>query len=307
MPGPNSHFFLGDALLNSYENFTKENISFRQAFNLGCQGPDIFFYNKKLYIFGNNFHRKHISEPIKHMYEFANLQNDNIKELLQCYIKGYLTHHSFDSVAHPYIFFVQFKELERRQLSDNFSPFLHRYIEALIDITLARFFLKDKIKDFRPFKCIETSNEVKIEISKMYSYVFNKMYEMNTPIKKILFCFNIFELSMKFIYSPLGIKKAIVKQIEHLFRIPHLYSPLFFSLKEENLIDIMNEGKNSWHNPLIEEIKLNKTFYELFNDAIIRAKEEIKLFNNSKYNFNAFEITKGICMDTGLKVDIEIN
>lgn len=306
MPGPNAHYFLGDAILKSVENFTKEVLSFRQAFNIGCQGPDVFFYNKKLYLFGDNFHRKHISEPIEHMYYYANSQNAHIKELLYCYIKGYLTHHSFDSTAHPYIFFVQFKELQRRQLSDKFVPFLHRDIEALIDISLARHFLKDNIKEFNPHKHIKSSKEVKHQIAKMYSFVFEQMYEMSISEKKIILCLNTFELAMSLIYSPLGIKKGIVKQLEHIFRIPNLYSPLFITSKLKDTIDVMNEGKNSWHNPLIEDTKYNKTFYELIDDAMIRAKEEIELFDNSNSNFNAFAITKGICMDTGIEVDIEI-
>ncbi len=307
MPGPNSHYFFGDLFLNSFKNFTNENISFRQAFNLGCQGPDIFFYSKKLFLFGNNFHRKHISEPIEHMNNYANLQNAQIKELLHCYIKGYLTHHSFDSVAHPYIFFVQFKELKTRQLSDKFNPFLHRDIEALIDVMLARHFLKDNFKEFVPHKYIKCSKQIKTEIAKMYSYVIYQMYEMSISEKKIIVCLNTFELAMKLIFSPKGIKKNIIRFIEHIFRIPHYFSPLFITLKKKDAIDIMNNSKKSWHNPLIEDIKFNKTFYELLDDAIIRATREIELFENSKDNFNAFEITKGLCMDTGMQVEIEIN
>ena len=83
--------------------------------NIGSQGPDpLFFYfcglknypNTKLICeYGNVLHKMNPTSTLIYFYNYALKQNSDDKNILLNYLKGFISHYSLDSTAHPYIFY----------------------------------------------------------------------------------------------------------------------------------------------------------------------------------------------------------
>lgn len=306
MPGYITHYLLGEKLLKENEDFTKGDVSLRQAFLLGCQGPDIFLYKKSLIKTSNDIHLSRINAPIKYMTEYALKQNDGTKELLLAYIKGYLTHFSLDSVAHPFVYCQQYHEKEQQGLDDSYENFLHRRLEGAIDIVMARFVLEMQAITFKPYKALNAKKEVKTEIAKMYEYALSKVFNISFKAKEIAGCFTRQRMAAQVVYSPYGIKKTLIAAFETLLRKKHEYSVMCYTLLDFSNIDVMNEGKKEWANPFDKSVKSDYSFYELYDLAFHKAVSLFEKFNKLDLNsFKAMELTDGLSFETGLAADIE--
>jgi hypothetical protein len=295
MPASLTHHFLGQEVLKKCPFINNVN-----AFDLGCQGPDLFFYGFSLYKIGSEFHKTLIDKPLTLMLKYCNMQNEDTQELLFSYICGYITHHSTDSTTHPFIFYLQAVLQEQRQLTGKYSFSLHREIETEIDIIVARRYLKEKIYRFKPYKCFETGEVVKNEVSKMYSFVLSELYEKFYSFKEIRRCFNRFGLAMRLAYSPYGFKKHFVAFFETLFRTSNNYSALFYTLKQKNSTDVINEQKNEWFNPFCKAHRSFASFFELYESALLLAVKRIE--HLKKDRLMPTDLLDNINMDTGLKI-----
>jgi hypothetical protein len=306
MPAYITHYLLGEKLLKENGDFTKGDLSLRQAFLLGCQGADIFLYQKNLIKIANDIHKSRINAPIKYMTEYALIQNDSIKELLLCYINGYLTHFSLDSTAHPFVFCQQYHEKAQLGLDDSYDIFLHRRFEGAIDIIMARFVLEMGAISFKPYKALDASKYVKAEIAKMYKYVLLKVFNKEFAAKEIQSCFARQRMAAQMVYSPYGIKKTLITAFETIFRKKHEYSVLCYTLLDFINIDVMNEEKKEWVNPFDKGVKSDLSFYELYDLAFHKAISLIDKLNNMNLEtMKAIELTEGIGFDTGLFADSE--
>lgn len=306
MPGYITHYLLGEKLLKENEDFTKGDLSLRQAFLLGCQGPDIFLYKKSLAKTSNDIHLSRINAPIKYMTEYALKQNDSIKEFLLCYIMGYFTHFSLDSIAHPFVYCQQYHEKEQQGLNDSYENFLHRRIEGAIDIVMARFVLEMEAITFKPYKGLNAKKEVKTEIAKMYEYALSKVFNSEFNAKEIGSCFTRQRMAAQVVYSPYGIKKGLISAFETIMRKKHEYSVMCYTLLDFSNIDVMNEGKKEWANPFDKSVKSDYSFYELYDLAFFKAVLLFEKFNQFDLSiFKAIELTDGLSFETGLTADKE--
>ena len=139
MPTTYAHYRFGDHAYKLTDEKTQEIINkYRDLFNIGVHGPDIFFYyncvkRNKVNDFGYDLHMHSMKEVLER-FKPHYLKAEN-KEATLSYILGFLAHFTFDSYAHSYI--------EIKEEKDKVS---HGRLEAQLD----RFYL---IKDgFNPNK-----------------------------------------------------------------------------------------------------------------------------------------------------------
>ncbi len=108
MPALYAHYHFGNAALEDLSSDLKELINtHRELFDIGVQGPDIFFYyhplkNNPVARYGNQMHDAKAAAffaPLK------NILSENIKDAaaISAYLLGFTCHYAFDTLAHPYI------------------------------------------------------------------------------------------------------------------------------------------------------------------------------------------------------------
>ena len=117
MPGFLTHYLFGKQLLKhpNMEHcspmFINAITKHRNVYNLGLQGPDLFFYylpcnldkNKKL---GNIMHVSHIGDYFSYCVNYLNSITDiRTRDIFTAYLAGAIGHYTLDCTAHPFIYF----------------------------------------------------------------------------------------------------------------------------------------------------------------------------------------------------------
>ncbi len=129
MPAAYAHLYFGnraEKLLPS--EFALAVNNYRDLYNIGLHGPDIFFYYKPFkscYInrFGNEMHyisAKEFFHPVREIY----LESKN-KDATLSYALGFLCHYALDSMCHSYIENkIKVSEIGHIELENEFDKYL---------------------------------------------------------------------------------------------------------------------------------------------------------------------------------------
>lgn len=111
MPGLIAHYICGLRALRAMPQEAAEAIGrHRRLYNIGCQGPDIFFYHgpasvsREVREIGARMHRTNVRSFMRNMAEgLAALQKPE-REAAFAYASGYLAHYALDCAAHPFVY-----------------------------------------------------------------------------------------------------------------------------------------------------------------------------------------------------------
>ena len=145
MPGIITHYICGQAAQHAAEPEALKMIRpYQHLYNLGTQGPDVFFYyfpgllKKHMRDLGLLMHKRCFGAFIGEMASFMldeNLPKD-IQSVLFSYTSGFLTHYAMDVSAHPYVYF----KTGTRQKGDRARAIKysvnHRRFENAIDLLM---------------------------------------------------------------------------------------------------------------------------------------------------------------------------
>ena len=111
MPGFTTHYILGMKAFNDLpSNPLKHIISkYRWLYQLGLQGPDMFFYNipilrhRDYRNVGSYMHEHHVNLFFDvYLKQIAQIHSKQQREQAVAYFCGYLCHYIGDSICHPY-------------------------------------------------------------------------------------------------------------------------------------------------------------------------------------------------------------
>lgn len=191
MPDTYAHYTFGQKVLANLDkdtkNFVLENID---IFNIGLQGPDIFFYYKPFFINRvNSVGYKLHNEPASIFFKRAKaiIKSSSKIDSAKSYIAGFICHFILDSECHPII----------NHLTDNFENYSHSEIETEfyrllleednhdpINYRVAEHLtINEKVSEqialFFPQKTINGQNVIKsVEAMKMYSVLMEELSQI---------------------------------------------------------------------------------------------------------------------------------
>ena len=271
MPGFTTHYLFG---LNTYKRLAcaplKQIIrKHHQAYSLGLQGPDLFFYFLPSYaIHKNNIgavaHTEKTNLFLRHLLLSRKLfQTRQEQEIAEAYIAGFLGHYTLDTHCHPYVYWkTEFKEKNSQYHGR------HMGLETEIDTKLLQFYKHLPPSAFRQDSTIALSMLQKRTITKILHYVYHGAYPelgilpitMRTSIRSI-------QMGTKFVHDPSGKKKAVIETLEKLF----LGHPLFSTLIPSSTISIhtdpLNLSHQQWKNPWDDSLVSRDSFFDLMHGA----------------------------------------
>ena len=257
---------------------------YRALYDLGCNGPDFFFYyhilpwqsktNKEaIHHLGSLLHQRKINDFFECLFNAVKQDPSSINYI---YTIGYFAHYFLDRKAHPYIFYFS-GVVDESNPSTFIYKYWHKRFEVAIDENMLIEKEKTTIKQFHPARIIRAKE---IPLDSLYSFL-QPLYQktFNYQIGKEDFNDSIiqFEQDLKLLYSKKKWKKKIMLKVEKIFNIDPLVSTAMYSIEKEN-IDFLNLEKKIWYDPCTKEIR-NESFLELYDQALDEYIEFVEKFD----------------------------
>ncbi len=147
MPNLYAHYLTATRSLGLIENTELGALltRHRQAYNLGAQGPDIFFYYRawpwtpgpRLVTLGNRLHKENVADFYRASLAFIHTAPDAQQRILTAYLCGYAHHHALDARAHPYVIYKSGDFTLPGAAGQRYGQ-AHRRLEATIDACLLK-------------------------------------------------------------------------------------------------------------------------------------------------------------------------
>lgn len=109
MPAYLTHRAAGERVLEQLDSNMVPN---RNAYLLGCQGPDILYFRnyypwrsaKETLRLGIDMHDKYVRALFNKAFEFVRTYGKEDKDELTSYFLGFITHYAIDKNAHPFVY-----------------------------------------------------------------------------------------------------------------------------------------------------------------------------------------------------------
>lgn len=276
MPGFASHYLFGqESLSHLKEDREFHTLSLHpHAFNLGLQGPDVFYYYLPAWLLYDKNIASHIHGEASLQFFIAMLDARNKlskhsnRVIADAYICGFLGHYTLDTYCHPYIF-ARTHHLQNKDRNGGLYDFgRHVFLETGIDQEMISHFLHCKPTDFRPGDTIALSPKERRVIAKVLAFAIAKVYpDAAMPKWQIRGACRAMKIESRLMHDPSGIKKRIVRRLETIFVKVPVISPMLPSDTVYAYKDPCNYRHKLWHNPWNPEIDHTESIYDLFTIA----------------------------------------
>ena len=286
MPGFRTHYLFGWKALSQFVPNPKEDFLDKHpaAFQIGLQGPDVFFEDPFQYLFhkeniGIRMHGEGTMDFFSNLIDARNhLLSKNDRSIADAYIAGYIGHYTLDTVMHPYINY-RTKSTENKGKT-TYLYGIHVLLESDIDKALLRHFLH-----LRPsqFSCAETiaisPNEASV-LSCLLAKAIHKTYPGSRENAfSIRFSLRWMRFMMGLTHDRWGIRKKIVRRLDEvLFRHAFL-STVIVTDDCHTYPDPCNLRHRTWCNPDEPSLTSQKDFYELFAEAEVAFIQRIHMYS----------------------------
>ncbi|WP_018248415.1 zinc dependent phospholipase C family protein [Orenia marismortui] len=210
MPDFWSHIIGGELILKQLEDHTLKRIiqDNKKIFNLGCQGPDLFFYNdfwpwikeKRGPEIATKLHQKNIKSLfIESINYLKNNRTHKDFSFLLSYFAGFLAHYTVDKMTHPFVFA---KQKNSKQ---------HKLLEINLDTYLVKDIWNKKAYNLSPTSRINLGKNLPAILIDYYIHILDRSHNHSTKNKVINDSYRDLKKVLNIFYSPYKIKKIAFK------------------------------------------------------------------------------------------------
>lgn len=285
MPALLTHYLCGNAVLKLIEdeNIRSSIIKHRNVFNLGTQGPDVFFYyrawpwtnNEGIPELGNRMHEEKTGEFIWEALQYI-IRSDKVhRSILTAYMCGYLCHYALDCHTHPYIFY---RTGFVRRGEENTSKYTcyHRMFETALDVLMLKRELNKKPSGFKSYKQIQIQKEAAADIGDMYSKILKKVYSVDLSAE--LVCRAVADIAeiAAVLRDKTSMKKMLLSRLEKSLGKQPMFSSMILPLEINDDLDYLNTSHFTWHLPWDNSAALTSSFTEGFEAAAAESKKLVE-------------------------------
>ncbi len=298
MPSHIAHMLFGrDAIRHSNDKILNKIIEKHpNIFNLGCQGPDIFYHNKRTKPSGIKFgillhHERYgrfVSNYLRILGESVCLPRNhtlgdfNLEKSFS-FILGFITHAILDRRAHPFIsFFAGWVDPSRPETKKYFM--CHAFFERIIDVLLLKEKLNINIKEFDFFSRIYCGNSFPKHEKEIFFRALKHTFPETVSKEDITRIENAYIDSMRYydISNPIFPKlKMELERYDFDREVKLRRLALLHPLNLDEEIDFLNTNHTTWSHPCDSHDTSNKSFDELYNAAIKDTTGTLKLISKT--------------------------
>lgn len=274
MPGFRTHYLFGKTADDEYhlnQHYPAIKVH-PHAYQLGQQGPDIFFYYIPSIFFypkniGTVMHNRDVMSFFAALFEArSSILSGHSRQIADAYIMGFIGHYTLDVTAHPYI---QYRT-KKTKLTDRpkFAHGNHVFLETDIDVALQQHYLHLPPSDFKAESTIVLSRQELSVISRLLARAIKNTYpDLAVPAWQIRLAIKSTYLITAFCFDPHGQKKKWMRFIDQRLFHHAFYSPIIANDNFNAFRDPLNLRHLQWVNPWDERLSSKKDFYELLDDA----------------------------------------
>ena len=289
MPGFITHLSFGEQSISFMESNDAKSIINRHmtVFNLGLQGPDIFFYHIPAYIFykkniGNVMHRDRVMLFFDFLFDARNsFEDSHSRRICDAYILGFIGHYSLDIVCHPYIYYKS-EHFENLKVSGIYDFGRHVSLETDIDHIVLNHYKNIKPSEFDYAASVCPSENEKRVIKELLHIAINKAYpEYKVKAGTIKNAIKSFIKLNHMMHDPSGKKKRKLRKFEQMFFKCSFISSMIPSDSIIKYKDPCNESHTDWFNLWNPSIIHNQSVFDLINNAMPNYIERVNLYMKS--------------------------
>lgn len=276
MPGFTTHYLFGTDACHrlSAPGLRRDLCKNHQAFALGLQGPDLFFYYFPGYLkeangLGQLVHNKDtqafFSYLMESRYLFAKVYPS--EAAADAYICGFLGHYTLDCSLHPYVYaFTNYRPEFPQKSTEYFGQ--HAYLETELDKLLLWQKKKLPPSRFRQDKTIVLNRVQRKIITQMLTYAYRNTYPgIKVSQRMMRSAPKWMRLGTRLLNDPSGQKKVLVRLVEQKLFHRAFISPMLPSDHYFFVEDPMNKKHQKWTHPWTKEVRRD-SFNDLYKNAL---------------------------------------
>jgi len=264
-----------------------------RIFNLGAQGPDIFFYYAPGFLWartkniGSEIHRTKFNQFFLQMARLLkNIKNREQQEILFAYLAGLLTHYSMDTHAHPFV--NAFTLGAENALNTNGSKTTnlqktadHRHYETALDVLMLLRLTGQKPAAYRQWELIQAPSKHKQIAAAAFSAAATKIYERDIMPRDVYYAMGHMAQLTRLLHSPKGRRKSFTAFLEDATIKARILSSMVHMQEVNDGRDYLNLSRDFWEGK-------NASFPEIFDYATEEAAE----FINALYRYMHSEMLR---------------
>lgn len=278
MPAVVSHYIMSERLIDDIREYYPSFKLNRTAFIWGGNGPDFFFchrimpwqrgksYNK----IGTLLHKQPAENILGYLVAYARRAES---DTAMSYALGFISHYSFDSVAHPYIL-CRAEELSDSEHGIHPST-CHNNIESNLDVLMyERCYNKPLTSiNLRTLSPLD-ANVMNVIADMMHGFLV--MYSMPVMSKReIITAQHDWHNGLALLNDKTHLKRKALSLGEKAVKLPPILSSLVRPSNKKISYDYANVEGAEWHSPFNPEEVHHESFYDLFDIAHVRSIELI--------------------------------
>lgn len=288
MPAFSTHHLFAEEMMETIKKSVRGVKLDERAVIYGTQGPDFLFFHrilptmpgKSLTGVGSRIHRADPAKLFKAMADYINDGKNYDRDTVISYFCGFICHYALDRSVHPFVYWAMEDIKEKENIT--YHPFvLHNRIEFDMDMIFLR--EKRNITNALNFstKSFLSGDEILLnEMARASCAAFSSVLEESLNKDKFYEAFSDFRYMQGVINSGKKWHISLLKAIQFPFK--HFIGPgltaMMLSEKPDEKYDYMNSAKRVWHYPDNKDITLDKSVFELFEEAKTEAEDMIKGF-----------------------------
>jgi len=252
MPGFLTHYIAGQTVMSSAgPKITRKINKYDRLFNLGTQGPDIFFYylpgiiRKNSRNIGGEMHSNDLGIFIAHMAYIAKKTGSPKCDCIFSYTAGLIMHYLVDVHAHPYVYAKVYKE-GAPKIKNSAD---HRHFETCIDIALLKLLCGEKPAEYSQWELINAETEHMATAAKAMSHAIRKVYRRKIPSRHVYQAMQHMIKLTWLLRSRKGRRKKWTALVENITIGENIFSSLVHDQEVDNSIDYLNSKHAPWQPP----------------------------------------------------------
>jgi len=313
MPGFLTHYIGGQSALRAVGSKISEYVSpASKLYNLGTQGPDIFFYyisgflTKRIRGVGTQMHDSGLGLYFMYLADLIkNSKSPAQRQILFAYVAGFLVHYAVDVHAHGYVFGKTQAETGMKESAR------HRHFETSVDVLMLKRMYGLKPKDFNQRKLISPKKiHLRVAADAMSEAV-REVYHRDIGPIDVYRAMEAMAQFTGYLESSSGRRKRWIGHAEDMMVRSRIISALVHMQEVTDGCDYLNTQKLPWNAPWAADETRTESFVDLFEAAVAESADMIAaLYAYTHEGMSREELAAKIrnrSLKTGLDSDNMIN
>lgn len=296
MPGFTTHYLFG---VNNLKQIKKKNDCqmlvhsierYKTVFQLGLQGPDIFFYHPASQMRrvrpGSVVHTRWTGDFMKCLIEAPELfWKEEDRQIARAYAAGFIGHYILDTQMHPYVYYRTGVGVKLKQR----GYARHIELETDIDSRLLMRYAGCLPSEFAYGRTIDFGRRIRSVVSMILFHAYNTIFPELSLTKGFLsraICS--MQIGTKLTYNPHNYKRLILGKIEKVVFGRLEVSPVIPTDYLKRTRDPLNLQQRQWHNPWDTKAVSQMSVPQMIKKASGRYQKALRQLNHL-YKIDPFE------------------